>query len=814
MKNSRATFRELFAEGQRVEIPLIQRDYAQGRDDERSLDVRERFLDALAGALANAGTETAPVDLDFVYGRWRNTDKTLEPLDGQQRLTTLFLLHWYLASLDGKFGEFQSWMSHASGGSSFTYRTRPAAREFFDALVGHAAPREVLERGGRAISEWALDSVWFVRGWRRDPTVRGCLTMLDAIHARFCGSKDLWARLVSTAAPPIIFHLLLLENFGLSDDLFVKMNARGKALTPFEVFKAELEQFISTVSPAGPPANPQTTWRDYVSRQFDLAWTDFLWRHRGDTTDIDLPFMHMIRALVLVGTVDSDMDTASPDLAERVGALLANPQPTLHNYLEAGCLDASAIATVVGVMDALSSSPRAPRFLGEGAYVDEAGLLRRVLLARGANLDEGLTLVDWVLFYAWASFLRRWADELEDDGVRGAFHDWMRVVANVARNSELDRDGLIAGLEALKKLSPVAGSCFLEKVAAGKLGEVGGFNEQQLREEKLKAQLIIRAAAWRPLVEEAERHPYFRGSIEFLLRFAGVHARAGDGCDWDDAEDATLRASFGDWYRRACAVFPEESVSWPRPFPDHLWERALLAEGSYLLPAGPNWSFLDEAGRDASWRRLLRADTRVSDRDARRDVVRRVLARIDPADIENSLRAIVAAGVQGADTAPVRGFRKRLVSDPRLIDYCGKRMVRFEDGTAYLMGKAMRNGRHVDLYIYDLDLRLRARTRDIAPFGPPVLTEMTGVVPPSQVRLHARALGATLTVEKPDATMQLLLRLGAPNPAVALELEGEWDTDDPLRFTRWVSPDQTEGVVVALAQRLRAVASGSDAEQM
>ena len=86
------------------------------------------------------------------------------------------------------------------------------------------------------------DSVWFVRSWRRDPTVRGCLTMLDAIHERFAASKGAWPRLASTESPAIVFHLLLLENFNLSDDLYVKMNARGKALTPFEVFKAEFEE--------------------------------------------------------------------------------------------------------------------------------------------------------------------------------------------------------------------------------------------------------------------------------------------------------------------------------------------------------------------------------------------------------------------------------------------------------------------------------------------------------------------------------------------------------------------------------------------
>lgn len=74
-----------------IVIPKIQRDYAQGRSTLEAVRVRNKFLDALYDAV-----EGTPITLDFVYG---NIDKNgvLTPLDGQQRLTTLFLLHWFAA---------------------------------------------------------------------------------------------------------------------------------------------------------------------------------------------------------------------------------------------------------------------------------------------------------------------------------------------------------------------------------------------------------------------------------------------------------------------------------------------------------------------------------------------------------------------------------------------------------------------------------------------------------------------------------------------------------------------------------------------
>src|SRR4051794_38126845 len=90
---------------ERIEIPLFQRDYAQGRETDRVERIRTDFLEVLHAAIA--GDQPKPVGLDFVYG---GIDKgTLRPLDGQQRLTTLFLLHWYVASRSGNLTQDASW---------------------------------------------------------------------------------------------------------------------------------------------------------------------------------------------------------------------------------------------------------------------------------------------------------------------------------------------------------------------------------------------------------------------------------------------------------------------------------------------------------------------------------------------------------------------------------------------------------------------------------------------------------------------------------------------------------------------------------
>ena len=103
-----------------IEIPIIQRDYAQGRA--LAADVRKAFLDALRSALQ---PEAPALDLDFVYGSIAaDGARHLSVLDGQQRLTTLFLLHWYLAVREEQQDDFrQRWLTPSDARSRFSYAT-------------------------------------------------------------------------------------------------------------------------------------------------------------------------------------------------------------------------------------------------------------------------------------------------------------------------------------------------------------------------------------------------------------------------------------------------------------------------------------------------------------------------------------------------------------------------------------------------------------------------------------------------------------------------------------------------------------------
>ena len=175
--NRPITFRQLLDESPRIEVPLIQRDYAQGRETEK--EVRDHFLKTLYDALVRApGESPRPLNLDFVYGSIEGGDRrTFLPSDGQQRLTTLFLLHWYLAWRDMQLSDFQCMMWDGKH-SRFTYAVRPSSMEFFDALVRYAP--DTLPDNVPAIRKQVENQSWFFLHWRLDPTIQSALVMLAA----------------------------------------------------------------------------------------------------------------------------------------------------------------------------------------------------------------------------------------------------------------------------------------------------------------------------------------------------------------------------------------------------------------------------------------------------------------------------------------------------------------------------------------------------------------------------------------------------------------------------------------------------------
>ena len=260
---------------------------------------------------------------------------------------------------------------------------------------------------------------WYYSYWRLDPTIQSSLRVLDAIHKRFYSSHGLYGRLTDTEHPAITFQLLDLENFGLSDDLYIKMNARGIPLTIFETFKARYEKELSkqfegeTTSLDG----RSITIADFFSQRIDTTWADFFWKYRDTDTNLyDEAVINFFRVVALLSR-DSESNKYLEDISEFRNKWVESSFSRFHNL---GWLDRNFYNLLVLLLEAWSGGEIDFRtHLPDTRYFDEVSLFTKAI-----KEPTNLLFTEIIQFIGYVIFMHEHTGSWGQD----AFQEWMRVV--------------------------------------------------------------------------------------------------------------------------------------------------------------------------------------------------------------------------------------------------------------------------------------------------------------------------------------------------------------------------------------------------
>jgi len=479
-----------------LQIPIIQRDYAQGRTDQRTIQIRNDFLNALHDSLKN----NKAINLDFIYGSL-NADEKLILLDGQQRITTLFLLHWYLINaFDAK-----NHSKHIEKLKKFSYHTRISSRLFCEALCEN----QLNTKKPPIISAQIKDAPWFFRSWTKDPTIAAMLEMLDAIQEKF-GHNNLehyWQALTNQSQAVISFQFLDMKEFNLTDDLYVKMNARGKALTDFENFKAWLEKYVSFPLP--------TDWTE----KLDTTWADLFWHLDNDTnhtTDgFDNAYLNFFKGMGLFTYLE---DFKLPAKKQALEVPDDNLVTLLHSnegyvpvadYERMACFNATSLGNMFKILNTFAASPHSAN-----------NLLKTFVTKPSPNYWQRAQ------FYAVCQFIVYNQSLLQEKDIN--FKRWLRVCSNLINNTRInnsyDFTRVIKGIKKLAKKVFTSNDStiftYLQQIEKLELDFLSG---TQQKEEVLKAKLIKVNADWEDAIVKIENHDYFYGQIGFILKFSCIN---------------------------------------------------------------------------------------------------------------------------------------------------------------------------------------------------------------------------------------------------------------------------------------------------
>lgn len=702
ISGERLSFYKLFCEKQyRILIPIIQRDYAQGR--QTSTEVRNVFLNALYEYL----NENKPNrDLDFVYGSLNETTEITDfiPLDGQQRLTTLFLLHWYLYQITDNIETKQEFKSYLfkDGKSMFTYETRSSSSEFCDSLIGCdinfnkllEADRDIRGKSkDNSLSKTIKNQSWFFLSWQYDPTIQAMLTMLDAIHIKFAYRSEFFERLINTENPVITFLFLNLKDFKLTDDLYIKMNSRGKALTSFENFKAKFEQHLEDIKPNRKfnlfydKISNEVSLKKYFSYNIDTIWANLFWAYRelvGDSDVYDEELKNFIRVIFANQYAISNEKDESFEFL--IGSQVAKKRKdysdniSFYKYKELNAITEQSILYLIDAFDNLvNGNEKIKTHLSENYkfYFDEKAIFENALKHSFSNNQER------ILFHAYIRFL------IENKNDRININHWIRVIHNLVNNTIIDgADEISRAIKSIEKLL-LKSNDIINHLSENP--QIDFFSSWQVLEEKIKSHLIKKSISWKEKIESTEKHHCFDGQIGFILEFAGIigYYEKNNNCNWTEQEDSYFFSSFVNYSDKAVAVFKNKN----KYNSDFSWERAVLTKGDYFINATSwrkNMLTSDRNARDFSWKRFLRI---TEEYKVKREFVKQVLndGLFDINNLKDSLLKIC--------NTKTNTWRDCLIFCPELIRHSEQGFIRYiNDNDIILLGQSQMNHWHAEMY--------------------------------------------------------------------------------------------------------------------
>ena len=481
-----------------VIIPPIQRDYAQGRNNEDVRRIRHRFLNNISDVLAEDYND-APLKLDFIYGylvkdegeeNKKDSIPIFKPLDGQQRLTTLFLLHWYTVVTENKItDENQALLAN------FSYATRDKCRKFCEKLI-HFIPNQEVD--SKPIKLQIENQPWFFISWQSDPTISSMLVMLDAIETVFNTNnlKNVWEKLIGDS-PRIVFYLLEMEGLGLPEDLYIKMNSRGKSLTNFEHFKS---QFSGIIPDSMVPI---------FNQKIDNQWSDLFWDiHKTNESnnidiaaEVDQSFLNFYQYITDLLTTTKDIAIEDDYWLEVANTVYRNNEGNVKYLFD-------ALDTFV------NQQKNNPHYFSDYLYISKTDF-------SGSKVRLFFNSAETNLFYKCAQVYNTEQRNAFSIGEQLMLYAMMRHfqdnIVGFSYKIRKIRNLIIASEDQIRKEYLQVLYMDVDNILNNiKLESDSRFSKHQLSEEVIKSNLITNNEALEPIIYKLEDHNLLRGSVSIL----------------------------------------------------------------------------------------------------------------------------------------------------------------------------------------------------------------------------------------------------------------------------------------------------------
>ncbi len=714
----------------KLEIPLIQRDYAHGRIerenekyDTNELDNVKLIREGLVEAMFHSVASNKPLLLNFIYGKsvTKDSKQVFIPIDGQQRLTTMYLFHWYIFN-------YTKYSDGINELKKFSYETRATSRSFCEYLCDSSNSFNF----NLPLAEQIMDCSWFSGNYNNDPTIKSMITVLATIQEKIGAYPDfetLRDRLINNC--PIEFLWLDMKNIGNEDDLYIKMNARGKQLSDFEVFKASFES--SDLLSAVIDSDDLTQKVSFVSK-FNNQYANLFYAYLDKYADDGL--MNLLKVILrdnylVLASKNGISQQAYRDtyklITEMNGKMFfrfAEQEDYYQFYkdktpsFEYKFSQRDSLRMADNVLAKLHSFKEKYKditisqpvsFLQK--YYDEKDILIEYLKP---NSETGMKtdLAQYSLF----SFINRFNMPESDEEVL-AFYMWKRFISNISKNVDIRTyetlvETMRIMLDVLDSINAFNESEVLSAISSVKDNPAltgKKFLRPQFFEESLKAQLMLNDFKWKQVILESEVY-FEKGDIGFVLEFSKNESSEYDIRKFEEYNNLLKTI-----------ITPKKTLKDTKLI--NLFEKALLCQNDNSNNKMGHLTKLENSGAYSfcvrGFEKLLGNDYEIDDQRIRWLIFKALIDELDLSDLKASLIANITK-----NRSALNGW-KRMFVDEDLFNIDMDNNCQFsnciyitKDNTVLLLTKGSERSRSGELYavrlyrdlspIYDVNLHLEA----------------------------------------------------------------------------------------------------------
>lgn len=512
--NNINNIKELLKEEELI-IPEIQRDYVWG-DNEL---VIKRFINNIKNMKDNE-----ELDIGFFYS-YKIYENFNALIDGQQRITTLILLSWYVGVDNTKLNNFK-------------FKVRENSNNFLEKLLEQKSA-EIPAIDGKKISDKIKNSIWYKRIWDNDPTVKSILNALDIIDKELENEKEN----IKNKIDNIKFSCIEAGDRRLETE-YILLNKRGVNLTNSEQLKAILTEDIEN----------KNEWLE----KWEKDWQDILWECKGEdiynTDNIWNAVLYWVRDIYVIENnicKDNDKEKINYDF-DLIGIEKENKEKVLKildwiipllkiindnlDIIQEKCQFEKD--SIINIKNTIQGNEKYSLTIKEKALFYSILYLINNINIKNKNIQLD-TIIEFILKTHNIYIGEGTAEEIKRNIAKyntmeikgrdsfegipktitiniaefsGIFHEIIelekiRIFRNLIQNSNINVSNLHNVVNSLKK--------FNNNVY--KLGELEGLNKEQQEEEALKLEIFEKYKEYKNIIIEIENNDLFKGKIKKIL---------------------------------------------------------------------------------------------------------------------------------------------------------------------------------------------------------------------------------------------------------------------------------------------------------